>query len=215
MARMNHARVNMRQRIFEQNKWYNRPQEDASYSPAPPRYQNVYSWDISTSRWESFGFKRCRGESAAWIFFEDIQFFRWLVRDDIPLRNLPKEKRARLQRQKQMRDLMKVANRAKRIKLPFRERYRGEFVWVVDRDGIFERVVIAPKGERIKFDRGSREVMRTSILDVTLVVNFAEPDTGFRRMIVCVKDLFDVSDNYEWFFDKESHFDMNGIRTFE
>lgn len=215
MARMNHARVNMQQRIYEQDKWYNRPQEDSSYSPAPPRYRNVYSRNIPTSRWETFGFQRCRGESAAWIFFEDIQFFRWLVRDDVPLRNLPKEKHARLQRQNQMRDLKKVANRAKRIKLPFPERHRCEFVWVVDRNGIFERIVIAPKGERIKLERGSREVMRTSMLDVTLVANFARPDTGFQRMIDCLKELFDISDNYEWFFDKESNFDMNGIRTFE
>jgi hypothetical protein len=209
--RFNHTRVNLQKRIQSENNRWNREQIPASVFERPRPKQREHN-----SRWTTFGLKQCRGKTAAWAFFENVGLFQWMVREDIPLKNLPDDPMQKNQRYGQFRDLKKVAYRAAHILLPPGDRELCDYVWICDREGIFQEIIILRKGEKIRLKHGAKVVMRTRQLDVTKVWNYAEPLIGLSRMVECINEIFHLSpNNYESFFDNERNFDMAKVRAKE
>lgn len=209
--RMNHAKRNLQARINKEHREYRRNDAfDGSIDV------DRISFQTTIRNWATFGLKSCRGKSAAWIFFEKIQTFRWMVREDIPIQNIPSDYRVRAQRFSQWRDIKKVAFRAKFILLPFARRETAEFVWIKDQDGAFEKIEMAGRGARISLSKGSRVVKRTTEIDITSLHEFDHHNVSFDRLVACVKTLFGLTPvRYENFFDDDSNFNMKEVAKLE
>jgi hypothetical protein len=209
--RFNHARVNLQKRIQSENDRWNREQIPASVFERPRRKQREKS-----SKWATFGLTQCRGKTAAWMFFEIVGTFQWMLRNDIPLKDLPSDPVQKNDRYKQFRDLKKVGYRAVHILLPPADRGQSDFAWICDSEDVFKKIVVVPKGQKIRLKHGGKVVMRTQQIDVSKVWDFCEPDVGLVRMVECLKRIFRLGPtNYEFFFDNDDNFDMARVRKKE
>jgi len=84
-----------------------------------------------------------------------------------------------------------VANRAQHFLVPHELRPTSQFAIIVDRDDVFERVELVPRGGQPEnLRKGSKVVERRNELDVAIPYYYRNPTLGMKRMGECLRQMF-------------------------
>ena len=166
-------------------------------------------------RWLTIGFPPHNGKTMPTVLFDDPEWLRKFCRKEVS--GSVTSYWVELYRQARV-----VAIRAEHILAPKRYGQKTQFVIVADRNDVFERFILTPKGRDPKLPplrKGSRIFECCTELRLSMVSEFADESFGFKRMGRCLRETFPSKSHklsaerqYELFIEKDDQFNLAQVR---